>query len=1548
MGVSMSNDGGDTWFSRLAPGYLGHPNSQNLGFAADPALVAIPGNSPGLAILNYIAANRGSNVGQLLVQRWVEYPQEDQDFWKPEDDIIVIADGSEGRFIDKPAFLYIVDLVSQQGTITQQINVEGEAPISVTTPTGTLIAVYAVFTGNGGSKVLLRKSFDNGLTWTQSEKISEEQNEVTGVSVTALGDDFVVVYRRRGDNNQPDAVMSSFCSIGGKKNCTKGEVMFEMCPFDQPASGSTHRTFSFPWAANDGKRFWAFAADRRFANDASCTPVPDAAGIYTGKPRIVGMSSANGKDWVGANGTEEVPFVLADRAEGFQVMPVAFGTKGRIDIAWYDTYREEVVGLPAGNNDILINDYATGSAKVARKADVWMTRLTANCSNNAKNGCTPSIENPVRVSQYPAVLETSQANIRQETKAHLPNWTLYASGTLAFNGDYISLATPPFRQLANGKFIPNSTPQGDAGAEKPGYTNQQNMYVAWGDNRDVEADTAIVGTLGQLPYTPPINSDANPGGPAVKIEDTEDADSIFDPGELVAASEPDDDPALPSDLFQCEIAFDYSKSRDSNIYGSRVVDAPTLVSPTPTKPLGTIQRMFPLEITNIDPVQTQDYCLAIANQPNDFSGGTGFASFYQLPSVAPFSGAVPLELLTVTAPGGSSVSRAAFVTTSDASTVITVNAYEGACPATTAGPFGPLINAVQLSDGALFDPVYCETNACAPVATNETHEISLAGPSLQAPVFEAPSFEAPVLEAPSFEAPSFEAPVLEAPSLEAPSLQAGTPMGDADPEDISIQDITYVVSMDSNVITTVSADIAVSGLDPTEAIVQLIAWTPNVYSTASECLAVPQANQQIIAYTELNADNLSSISLPTAFSPDDQDPYVGTLSFTGRPNQRIALTARFWVTGTARQTLMDLDNEYRECLLESGCDPEALGLGTQQLITFGASAHTCSTNDAEDNSQIPGLPDCLNNGAEKILQDRIGPVITLTIDSPSLEATGPGGRVIDYTATAVDNVDPAPSLSCSPASGTLFSLGTSTVTCNASDSASPPNLTTELFNITVVDTTAPTLNVPADVTVEATGPATVVDIGVATATDIVDTDVTITYEFDTDVGPGPMLAFPVGTTTVTWRAVDDSGNVETGQQFVTVTDTTAPEIFPPATVTVLARPGSGGADLNVGPNDPGSPLVFTVEANLPPPDGAAIAYMPTAVDAVAGMVAVSCMPASGSTFPEGTSIVQCSATDGAGNSTSINLSITVEDTTDPTFDVADGEIFLFEANQPGGAYVDLVGDRGLVATDRGATIDPVCVATPAGGGADITLPALLAPGDYNVVCSVDGVVMTTVSVNVVVDINDNEAPTITIPGDGTATVPALEEVDLLGPIFDTDGDGIGDTAISATDTVDSDVSITCDPSNGAFEIGTYTVTCTASDDGPNADGMPNTATAEFTLNVVFGFDIELIVPKGNARAGSTIPVDWIYLDGTGNPVDSADLAPTARWVGRYSDNNCTGASTMETDESEDSGSSSIRYSSSNKTWQLSWQTPDVPGRYKFIVTPPGENVLAATACVRLR
>ena len=45
------------------------------------------------------------------------------------------------------------------------------------------------------------------------------------------------------------------------------------------------------------------------------------------------------------------------------------------------------------------------------------------------------------------------------------------------------------------------------------------------------------------------------------------------------------------------------------------------------------------------------------------------------------------------------------------------------------------------------------------------------------------------------------------------------------------------------------------------------------------------------------------------------------------------------------------------------------------------------------------------------------------------EATGPGGAVVTFTATATDTVDGSITPVCTPASGSTFALGPTTVTC---------------------------------------------------------------------------------------------------------------------------------------------------------------------------------------------------------------------------------------------------------------------------------------------------------------------------------------------------------------------------------------------------------------------------------------------------------------------------------------------------------------------------------------
>jgi hypothetical protein len=231
------------------------------------------------------------------------------------------------------------------------------------------------------------------------------------------------------------------------------------------------------------------------------------------------------------------------------------------------------------------------------------------------------------------------------------------------------------------------------------------------------------------------------------------------------------------------------------------------------------------------------------------------------------------------------------------------------------------------------------------------------------------------------------------------------------------------------------------------------------------------------------------------------------------------------------------------------------------------------------------------------------------------EATGPAGAAVSYTApTATDLVDGAVSVTCLPASGSTFALGDTTVNCSATDAAGNP--AASQFTVTVRDTTPPVIAAHGNVTREATGPAgAAVNYGQPTASDLVDGTVAVSCL------PANGSTYALGTTTVNCTATDTAGNTGTSSFSVTVQDTTAPVISAHANVTAEATG----------------------------PTGAAVNYAnPTASDIVDGSVAVVCTPASGSTFALGTTTVNCSATDNAGNTASSSFSVTVQDTTPPS------------------------------------------------------------------------------------------------------------------------------------------------------------------------------------------------------------------------------------------------------------------------------------------------------------
>ena len=141
---------------------------------------------------------------------------------------------------------------------------------------------------------------------------------------------------------------------------------------------------------------------------------------------------------------------------------------------------------------------------------------------------------------------------------------------------------------------------------------------------------------------------------------------------------------------------------------------------------------------------------------------------------------------------------------------------------------------------------------------------------------------------------------------------------------------------------------------------------------------------------------------------------------------------------------------------------------------------------------------------------------------------------VTYNVGATDNC-PGVAVVSNPPSGSVFPKGVTTVTSIATDASG--NRATGTFTVTVEDREKPTLGLPANI-VKPTDPgqcSAVVSYTV-TATDNCPGMPPIIID------PPPGSVFPKGTTTVTVKATDASGNTATGTFTVTVEDKENPVI----------------------------------------------------------------------------------------------------------------------------------------------------------------------------------------------------------------------------------------------------------------------------------------------------------------------------------------------------------------------------------------------------------------------
>src|SRR5262249_31064783 len=139
---------------------------------------------------------------------------------------------------------------------------------------------------------------------------------------------------------------------------------------------------------------------------------------------------------------------------------------------------------------------------------------------------------------------------------------------------------------------------------------------------------------------------------------------------------------------------------------------------------------------------------------------------------------------------------------------------------------------------------------------------------------------------------------------------------------------------------------------------------------------------------------------------------------------------------------------------------------------------TCEAHDASGNVANASFP--------VTVTDTTPPVVAVPAGIAD-NTTDPNGKRELFTATATDLVDPTPTVACNPASGSTFPLGATTVTCTATDRSG--NAASKSFTVTIAFVDAPPmLTVPADLTVEATGPAGAAVSYTVTATDNLDPD----------------------------------------------------------------------------------------------------------------------------------------------------------------------------------------------------------------------------------------------------------------------------------------------------------------------------------------------------------------------------------------------------------------------------------------------------------------------------
>ncbi|SDX36077.1 Calx-beta domain-containing protein, partial [Lutibacter oricola] len=281
-------------------------------------------------------------------------------------------------------------------------------------------------------------------------------------------------------------------------------------------------------------------------------------------------------------------------------------------------------------------------------------------------------------------------------------------------------------------------------------------------------------------------------------------------------------------------------------------------------------------------------------------------------------------------------------------------------------------------------------------------------------------------------------------------------------------------------------------------------------------------------------------------------------------------------------------------------------------VTDGAGlTNTCSFDVIISDSENPTVS-CVSNQTRNTSLGNCN----YTHTSNSWNATALdncGTPAVSYVLTGATNTTIPTTLN-----GATFNKGVTNVEVTVTDGAL--NTDTCSFSVIINDAELPLLvDLPNNILINNDVDAcnAIVSWVEPTATDNCSVQ-TISYATSPTAGLTIGSAFPIGTTNVTYTVADDTGNENTGLFNIVVSDSQYPEITCPTNITQNVEAGTCGATINY--------------------------ITPVGTDNCVGVTTSQIAGlASGSVFPEGTTVNTFEVTDASGNKTSCSFNVTIVD-----------------------------------------------------------------------------------------------------------------------------------------------------------------------------------------------------------------------------------------------------------------------------------------------------------------